>query len=105
MIERFTLDTFAGRVGEAFGIESADGVRVEAELIEALEAPVGDPERWKKESGRMPFSLVFLTQQGPVIPQQICRLRHAELGRFELFLVPLGPDRSRGGMRYEAVFG
>jgi hypothetical protein len=35
------------------------------------------------------------------VRQQVCVLSHDELGRFELFLVPLGPDQ--GGMRFEAV--
>jgi hypothetical protein len=51
--------------------------------------------------GRVPFALVF--QGDPPVPvrQQICALSHDELGRFELFLVPLGPDAR--GMRFEAV--
>jgi hypothetical protein len=32
------------------------------------------------------------------LPQRIFRLEHAELGAFELFLVPIGPGE------YEAVF-
>ena len=38
----------------------------------------------------------------PVLEQMIRRLEHDELGAFELFLVPIGPDDT--GMRYEAVF-
>jgi hypothetical protein len=29
-------------------------------------------------------------------------MEHAAIGTFELFLVPIGPDRE--GMRYEAIF-
>jgi hypothetical protein len=37
-----------------------------------------------------------------VLPQTTYRVEHDALGSFDLFLVPLQPDR--GGARYEAVF-
>jgi hypothetical protein len=37
-----------------------------------------------------------------VLPQATYPVEHDELGRMEIFLVPIGPDGS--GMRYEAVF-
>jgi hypothetical protein len=36
------------------------------------------------------------------MPQRIHPVEHDRLGRFELFLVPVGPDHI--GMRYEAIF-
>ncbi len=33
--------------------------------------------------------------------QQTCAFSHPQLGAFDLFIVPLGPDDE--GMRYEAV--
>jgi hypothetical protein len=51
---------------------------------------------------REQFSLVFREPSGVVLPQMIYRVEHDELGAFELFLVPIGPDAE--GMRYEAVF-
>lgn len=52
---------------------------------------------------RQPFSLEFL---GPVSPhyllQHIYQLEHEEMGRLDVFLVPLGPEAGR--MRYEAIF-
>jgi hypothetical protein len=50
-----------------------------------------------------PFSLVFTGDPVPVLPQQVYALEHPELGRLEIFLVPIGPA-STGAMRYEAVF-
>ena len=36
------------------------------------------------------------------LPQRTYRMEHAEIGTFEIFLVPIGPDEK--GLRYEAVF-
>lgn len=52
-----------------------------------------------------PFSLAFLGPPTPVLPQAIYSFDHAAMGRFELFIVPLGPvGRDDLRMRYEAVF-
>lgn len=95
MIESFTIDTFAGRLGQSFTVDVTGGAPFEATLAEATSlGPPGPP------TGRAPFSLVFV---GPVhVAQAIYRMGHDEIGSFELFLVPLGPDAA--GMRYEAVF-
>jgi hypothetical protein len=48
------------------------------------------------------FSLVF---RGPLkthFPQGTYAVEHEKLGKFDLFLVPLGPDSS--GMCYQATF-
>lgn len=50
------------------------------------------------------FSLLFEGDNEPVLAQQIYLLEHADAGAFDLFIVPLGPDRAGGQMLYEAVF-
>lgn len=107
MIERFDSETFGDRVGETFRIRASQPQEVEfdTELTECEETPYGDPEQWRKELSRTPFSLTFLSRDGRLVPQQICRVEHAELGEFELFLVPIGPHREQGGMQYQAVIG
>jgi hypothetical protein len=96
-----TFDLFDGRVGESFEV-STDGVpAVTMELTEATESTEpGGPGPDGEE--RRQFSLVFRGPAGPMLPQAIYRLDHAELGELELFLVPIGPDAE--GMRYEAAF-
>ena len=56
------------------------------------------------ESGRPggAFSLFFTTPPGPFLAQAIYPLEHAELGRLEIFLVPLGPRD--GENLYESIF-
>jgi hypothetical protein len=49
----------------------------------------------------VPVALLFHGEPSAPVRQQICTLSHHDLGSFELFLVPLGPDER--GMRLEAV--
>lgn len=51
---------------------------------------------------RAPFRLIFHGPAQPVHPQAILPLEHSQLGRIEIFLVPIGPDAQ--GMQYEAIF-
>ncbi len=81
MLESFTIDAFAGRVGERFRL-AADGATLEITLVEC-DRLGGDA------LGRVPFSLVFLGPVEPVLPQRIYPLAHGELGDFDLFLVPI----------------
>lgn len=52
---------------------------------------------------REPFSLLFEGPPDPFLPQRMYSLDHAQLGRFELFLVPVGQHGTN--FRYEAIFG
>jgi hypothetical protein len=99
-IAELTVETFAGREGEAFSIQFAD-----ATLELTLAAVEGMPEDWGRGEPREPFTLTFHGTSEHLLPQQIWPLDHAELGRLEIFLVPLGPDPDDADrMRYEAVF-
>ncbi len=95
-------DTFAGHVGEKFEVLPQGGQPFETVLSSCDETRYGDHAYWRETINRVPFSMIFVAPGGELVPQGICGLRHAELGDFELFLVPLGPDGS-GGMTYEAV--
>jgi len=96
MLESFEVGTFASRLGETFQI-GADPDWFEMTLIEATALGEGT------EGRRAPFSIVLRGPGDRVLPQQIYRVTHEGIAEFELFLVPIGPDRE--GMRYEAVFG
>ena len=97
MLEDFTLETFAGRLGETFRVDGDSGV-VDLRLASAEDRHQGPA----KPQGRAPFSIVFVGPREPILPQRIYRFEHEGLGAFELFIVPIGPDES--GMQYEAVF-
>jgi hypothetical protein len=48
------------------------------------------------------FSLIFTGAVSPCLPQRLYALSHPHMGDVELFLVPVGPDKT--GMQYEAAF-
>ena len=91
-LEDLTLENFSGRVGEAFRLGDTTLVLEEA-------ARVGD----EPPTGRRgQFSLIFRAPPGPALPQRIYPLDHPDLGRTEIFLVPISSDAN--GVRYQAVF-
>ena len=95
MLEDFTVGTFSGFIGDAFGVHPDAGGPLDFELVSAT--ALGETS----ERGR-PFSVVFRGPGDVGLPQRIYRMEHSELGAFEIFLVPIGPDER--GLRYEAVF-
>ena len=102
-LETLTVDAFQPRVGQTFRIRPRPDREIEAELIEAR-ALGGGPVRADAEAGRgrVPFSLSFRTSLSVPLPQSIYEVAHDELGSYEIFLVPVGPDGK--GMVYEAIF-
>ena len=103
MLDKLKLDDFQERIGETFKVTPQEGDAFELELRRADATDVGDAKAWAKEHGRAPFSLLFHSRLPDHTPQQIFGVKHDDLGEFELFLVPIGPDAE--GHRYEAVFG
>jgi hypothetical protein len=96
-LDDLTIDDFRDRVGETFSA-TADGGRtlmLTLDQVDALPRPIGD-------KGRAPFSLEFHDAATDHVPQQTVAVEHADLGSFDLFVVPLGPGAH--GMRYEAIF-
>lgn len=100
MLESFTAATFTPHLGEPFRLQAT--AQESFTLLLGEVTPLG-PVPAADGPRRAPFSLLFHGPSSPVLPQRTYALEHDTLGAFDLFLVPLGPDRA--GMRYEAVFG
>lgn len=96
MLENFTIETFSEYLGGTFKINPDDTGKVDVELISAT--GLGG----SGEAPRQPFSIVFRGPGDVLLPQRIYRMEHEEIGVFELFIVPIGPDEK--GLRYEAIF-
>ena len=95
------MDTFVERLGESFELATEAGETTVVTLSSCDAAPHTPPAEWG-DSAPAPFSLLFHDSDASrFAPQQTFTVRHPELGEFELFLVPLGPDER--GMGYEAV--
>jgi hypothetical protein len=93
-LRKLTVDDFERRKDETFTLK-----------IPQLELPLKLSKATRLgESGRPggAFALYFLSAPGPFLPQAIYPLEHAELGRLDIFLVPLGPRE--GGNLYESIF-
>lgn len=83
--------TFEPLVGDTFtATPSAAGEPLELVLSSCAESPHARPDH-------PAFALTFESSDPTPRAQQIFALEHPELGRFELFLVPLSPTA------YEAV--
>ena len=99
MLDKVTVSDFEGHVEDAFPVSLANGEVVELRLIEAKAVGEAiDP------GGRVPFSLIFLGPDRPMLDQRIHPIGHPALGPLEIFLVPIGPPKGRPGLRYQAIF-
>jgi hypothetical protein len=85
-------------LNQGFELDPATADRLVLELIEVR--PLGNPG--SAGPGREPFAALFRGPLEPALPQGIHALEHPDLGRLEIFLVPVGRDPQ--GTRYEAVF-
>jgi hypothetical protein len=106
MLDKLTIDDFQNRLGETFQVTpTLGGEAFELELRRADPSPFAEEEgkEGQQERERDPFSIEFHSRTPDHVPQQIFEVEHEKLGKFDLFLVPLGPDAE--GHRYEAVFG
>ena len=91
-IERAVAATFAEHLHSAFRVHH------EPAVIELTLIAVSDSSTPRQ----VMFSLLFRGPSGPALAQQIYAFEHDRLGRFDLFIVPVGQDAQ--GLAYEAVF-
>jgi hypothetical protein len=105
MLDKLRSDDFQPYLNQKFVITDAGLEPIEIELIEVSDYSYS---RQQDTTKRKPFSVVF---RGPkqdnegrlsYLPQRIYRIEHEQMGTFDIFIVPIGPDDV--GMRYEAVF-
>ena len=101
MLARLTADDFEPLRGTPFALEAGAGQSVAADLMtvtigrEVPPEPGGVPRR-------QPFSLLFRARTPDLLPQRVYPLTHDRLGRFEIFLVPVGRDGE--SLLLQAVF-
>jgi len=98
-LDELTLGRLAPLVGSDFAVALDAPWDLRLTLAEA--SPLS-PQTSFTGAFRSPFRLIFHGPAQPVHPQQTLPLDHPQLGRVEIFLVPIGPDAV--GMRYEAIF-
>jgi len=100
-LDQLRFEDFAGLVKATFAVESGPGVTHQLELADATPrrlTPSGRPGGLSYEQ----FTLVWLGPADRLLPQRMYWFENPTLGRFELFIVPVGHDAN--GIRYEAQF-
>ena len=98
-LSEVTSELFKDLVGGTFVLHAGGDQPVELELVScSVSSSHPFMAGW-----RVPFSLLFrAASRDFYVPQSIYALDHPEIGRLELFLVPIGPDAA--GMQFQAVF-
>ncbi len=93
-----TADFFQPLVNDTFLMHCGGEAPEPLELIYATAN-----SKHARPGSRVPFSLIFRAGSREFYrPQGVFLLEHSNLGRVELFLVPIGPDDA--GMLFQAVF-
>jgi uncharacterized protein DUF6916 len=103
MLDEVTRADFAECVGDNFSLRAGPDAAIEAELI-SVDALRPSRACSISSTSRESFALVFLVPTKAYLPQGIYQVDHAELGVLDIFLVPIGPDPQRQGVRMEGVF-
>ena len=103
MLETLTIDRFVPLLNQEWTVRPQADVQLTWTLISAT--PLGATPAAGIGLMRQAFSLIWRGALQPILPQAIYTLTHPSLDEpLELFLVPLGPDATTPGMRYEAIF-
>ncbi|HEV2805056.1 MAG TPA: hypothetical protein VGW57_09020 [Chthoniobacterales bacterium] len=89
-------EDFAACLDQDFGIVFPDGV-LPVKLIEAKQWGADQPANI-----RQPFALTFRVERNLRLPQGTYKMRNAQLGEMEIFLVQIAADASSATL--EAVF-
>src|SRR5262245_17580813 len=88
-LDELTFTKFSALLNAPFRVHLDQSNVVQFRLV----AATGQPES---------FSVVFTGPADRLLPQKIYPFEHDQLGRFDLFIVPIGKDAQ--GIQYEAVF-
>ncbi len=102
-IDQLKLETFAPLVGSKFRVYTEAAAFIEVELMEATEFR-GHGDKPAPGTGviQESFSVIFDGPDKRFLPQGTYVFEREGLGRFELFIVPVG--RKPGAFQYQAVF-
>ena len=100
--DQLKLETFSPWLKSKFrvALDSANFLEVELASANALTHP-GQPQA-AVGSLQESFSLVFHGPDNRFLPQRIYPFEHDQIGRFELFIVPIG--QKPGFIEYQAIF-
>jgi hypothetical protein len=100
-LDALTQAKFIESLKSRFRVSLSASETHELELVEVTPAAATGPAGHGTAQYES-FSLIFQGPEGRLLPQKLYSFTHAELGTFELFIVPIGKEMGR--FRYQAVF-
>jgi hypothetical protein len=100
--DQLKLLTFLPCLNTKFRVGVDPASFVELELAEASDLNPASRSQPGKGPELVSFSLIFNGPDNRFLPQQIHAFAHDRIGRFELFIVPIG--QKPGIIQYQAVF-
>ena len=100
-LEQIHFEAFAAAVKSVFRVETAENQALDLELSEVT-APRYSAQGGNSGSKHESFALLFTGPANPLLSQQMYWFESSTIGRFELFITPIGRDAN--GARYEAAF-
>ena len=98
MTATLTANEFSKHVNTKFGVDLDGENSVDLLLTEVK----GYVSKHQEQEGMERFSIYFQGPAEPHLPQKLYAFHHAEMGSFEMFLVPIAKNDE--GFRYESVF-
>lgn len=101
-IQELTYELFAGLEKTKFEVLLDEHNRIELELAEVLVLRHSSADSATSGTNPESFSLTFRGPGDRLLRQQTHVFEHEKIGRFDLFIVPLG--REAGAIQYQAIF-
>ena len=98
MTANLTEEEFSKHVNTKFRVELDGENGVDLELTEVK----GYMSKHHEQTGMERFSIYFQGPPEPYLEQKLYAFQHAEMGSFEMFLVPIAKNDL--GFSYESVF-
>lgn len=89
-------------INESFDVHSDSGVSTE--LVLRKVAASNHNQFDTSQQVNSSFSLIFEGKMENFFPQGMYKFLHTQLGEFDIFIVPIGPEPGNNQMRYEAIF-
>jgi uncharacterized protein DUF6916 len=96
-VSLLTYESFGPHVNSSFSLRLGE-TTVDLTLTEATRQVVRPYPGMMRE----PFSLIFRSSSQVVLPQRMYPIKHAAMGKLDIFIVPIARDAR--GVVYQAVF-
>ncbi len=102
-LDQLSLEKLSSLLQTRFRVRHDADRQVEFVLVEAarnrVNASAGAAAGGLRQES---FSLLFHGPPTPLLPQQMYRFEHDQIGQFDLFVVPVGRDAA--SLHYQVVF-